>query len=152
MSMSHSHTSQHWTHLPRCEFIQLTMIGDEDQVRRGGPEEEMIRLAQLGKIETILGRKENIALNHLFEIPKHCDTPAALPSPPQRRRPLPPSPSSPQLQKQTSQAPLHVTCYGKRDHIPHFVKIEIISIQDRALKADYNGTFSLAMRCSVVML
>ena len=45
-----------------------------------------------------------------------------------------------------------VTCYGKRDHIPHFVKIEIISQRDRALKADYKGTFSLAMRCSVVML
>ena len=52
-SMSHSHTSQHWTHLPRCEFIQLAMIGDEE-VRRGGPEEEIIRLAQQGKIETIL--------------------------------------------------------------------------------------------------
>ena len=33
-----------------------------------------------------------------------------------------------------------------------FCQIEIISLQDRALKADYNGTFSLAMRCSVVML
>ena len=47
---------------------------------------------------------------------------------------------------------INVTCYGKRDHIPHFVKIEIISLQDRALKADYNGIFSIAMRCSVVML
>ena len=46
MSMSHSHTSQHWTHLPRCEFIQLAMIRDEkiktEEMRRGGPEEEMI--------------------------------------------------------------------------------------------------------------
>ena len=64
-SMSHSHTSQHWTHLPRCEFIQLAMIGDEE-VRRGGPEEEIIRLAQQGKIETILSRKESIDLINLF--------------------------------------------------------------------------------------
>ena len=52
-SMSQSHTSQHWAHLPRCEFIQLAMIGAQG-LRRGGPEEEMIRLAQQGKIETIL--------------------------------------------------------------------------------------------------
>ena len=58
-SMSHSHTSQHWTHLPRCEFIQLAMILDEE-LRRGGPEEEMVRLAQQGKIETILSHKKNI--------------------------------------------------------------------------------------------
>ena len=93
MSMSHSHTSQHWTHLPRCEFIQLAMIRDE-VVRRGGPEEEMIRLAQQGKIETILSHKENIALNHLFEIPSNC------PAPP------PPSPSLPQPLKRTTQDPL----------------------------------------------
>ena len=30
-SMSQSNTSQHWTHLPRCEFIQLAMIGSEGQ-------------------------------------------------------------------------------------------------------------------------
>ena len=94
MSMSHSHTSQHWTHLPRCEFIQLAMIGDEE-VRHGGPKEEMIRLAQLGKIETILGHKKNISLNCLFEIPKNCDT-----------RPPPPSPSLPQPLKQLHQDPL----------------------------------------------
>ena len=97
MSMSHSHTSQHWTHLPRCEFIQLAMIGDEE-VRRGGSEEEMIRLAQLGKIETILGHKKNISLYHLFEIPKNCDT--CPPTPP-------PSPSLPQPLEQTHQDPLN---------------------------------------------
>ena len=48
-SMSQSHTSQHWTHLPQCEFVKLAMIRRE-KVRRGGPEEEMIRLAQQGKI------------------------------------------------------------------------------------------------------
>ena len=71
------------------------MIG-EKEVRRGGPEEEIVRLAQLGKIETILGHKETIALNHLFEIPKNFDT---CPPPP-------PSPSSPQPLEQTSQDPL----------------------------------------------
>ena len=86
MSMSHSHTSQQWTHLPRCEFIQLAMIRDE-VVRRGGPEEEMIRLAQLGKIETILSHKEDVALNHLFEIPRNFDTfPPALRAPPHLQR------------------------------------------------------------------
>ena len=53
MSMSNSHTSQHWTHLPRCEFIQLAMIGSRG-LRRGDREEEMVRLAQQGRIETIL--------------------------------------------------------------------------------------------------
>ena len=38
-SMSHSYTSQHWTHLPRCEFIQLAMIGS-GELRRGNREEE----------------------------------------------------------------------------------------------------------------
>ena len=51
-SMSNSHTSQHWTHLPRCEFIQLAMIGS-GELRRGDREEEMVRLAQQGRIETI---------------------------------------------------------------------------------------------------
>ena len=37
MSMSHSHTSQHWTHLRQCEFIAMT--GDE-VVRHGRPEEK----------------------------------------------------------------------------------------------------------------
>ena len=83
MSMSHSHTSQQWTHLPRCEFIQLAMIGEE--IRRGEPEEEMIRLAQQGKIETILRHKENISLDHLFGISRNFDF-----FPPQP----PPSPSS----------------------------------------------------------
>ena len=67
-SMSHSHTFQHWTHLPRCEYIQLAMIGKED-LQRGGPEEEMVRLAQKGKIETIMRFKENIKLSDLFMAP-----------------------------------------------------------------------------------
>ena len=37
-------------------------------VRRGGPEEEMIRLAQQGKIETILGHKESVELSDLFTL------------------------------------------------------------------------------------
>ena len=64
-SMSQSHTSQHWAHLPRCEFIRIAMIKNEE-IRRGGPEEEMIRLAQQGKIETILSHKESIDLVDLF--------------------------------------------------------------------------------------
>ena len=58
-SMANSHTSQHWTHLPRCEFIQLAMIGSGG-IRRGDREEEMVRLAQQGRIETILDRKTSI--------------------------------------------------------------------------------------------
>ena len=83
MSMSHSHTSQHWTHLPRCEFIELAMIGDE-VMRRGGPEEEMVRLAQLGKIEIIMNQKERVDLADIF---------FPLPSPP----PPLPSPQPPSL-------------------------------------------------------
>ena len=64
-SMSQSHTSQHWSHLPRCEFIQLAMIGGEEQ-RRGNREEEMVRLAQQGRIETIMSYKEPIDVNKLF--------------------------------------------------------------------------------------
>ena len=67
-------------------------------VRRGGPEEKLIRLAQQGKIETILSHKENIALNHLFKIPSNnCDL---CPAPP------PPSPSLPQPLERTIQDPL----------------------------------------------
>ena len=93
-SMSQSHTSQHWTHLPRCEFIQLAMIGAQG-IRRGGPEEEMIRLAQQGKIETILSHKENIGLSHLFEVKTFDPT-----------VPPPSSPSVPQPLEQTNQDPL----------------------------------------------
>ena len=64
-SMSHSHTSQHWTHLPRCEFIQLAMIGS-GELRRGDREEEMVRLAQLGRIETIMIHKKKIDLDNTF--------------------------------------------------------------------------------------
>ena len=45
------------------------MIKTEDEVRRGGPEEEMIRLAQQGKIETIMSHKESIDLDNLFPFP-----------------------------------------------------------------------------------
>ena len=41
------------------------MIGSQ-VVRRGGPEEEMVRLAQQGKIETILGHKESLDMCNLF--------------------------------------------------------------------------------------
>ena len=81
-SMSLSHTSQHWTHLPRCEFIQIAMIKNEE-IRRGGPEEEMIRLAQQGKIETILSHKESIDLVGLFPLPPRSPQPlVVLPWPP----------------------------------------------------------------------
>ena len=80
--MAQSHTSQHWSHLPRCEFIQLAMIKD-DQVRRGGPEEERVRLAQQGKIEVIMRQEEEIDLSNIF-LPKKSQPP---PPPP------PPSPS-----------------------------------------------------------
>ena len=66
-SMSQSHTSQHWSHLPRCEFVQLAMIGGEGQ-RREDREEEMVRLAQQGRIETIMSYKEPIDLNNLFAL------------------------------------------------------------------------------------
>ena len=62
------------------------MIKDE-QIRRGGPEEEMIRLAQQGKIETILRHKESIDLVDLFPFPPQS------PQPPQPLVLLPPPPS-----------------------------------------------------------
>ena len=77
--MSYNHTSQHWTHLPQCEFIQLAMIEAQD-LRRGGPEEDIIRLAQQGKIETILDRKESVNLCDLFPLPTRPLV--VLPSPP----------------------------------------------------------------------
>ena len=83
-SMSNSHTSQHWTHLPRCEFIQLAMIGSGG-LRRGDREEEMVRLAQLGRIETILNHKKPIDLESLFPIPPK---PLVLLPPPRRPRVL----------------------------------------------------------------
>ena len=85
LSMFHSRTSQHWSHLPRCEFIQLAMIKGEE-VRRGGPDEEMIRLAQQGKIETILCNKESIDLHNLFPFPPQSPQPlVVLPPPPPGR-------------------------------------------------------------------
>ena len=63
---SQSHTPQHWSHLPRCEFVQLAMIGNKWEIRRGDREETMVRLAQQGRIETIQSYKEPIDLNNLF--------------------------------------------------------------------------------------
>ena len=50
--MSRSHTFQQWTHLPRCEFIELAMIGDE-VMRHGGPEEEWSDLHSWGKSKSL---------------------------------------------------------------------------------------------------
>ena len=83
-SISHSHTSQHWTHLLSCEFIQLAMIGNGG-LRRGDREEEMVRLAQQGRIETILDHKKLIDLDSLFPIPPK---PLVLLPPPPRPRVL----------------------------------------------------------------
>ena len=85
-SMSQSRTSQHWTHLPRCEFIQLAMIGSEPGIRRGDREEEMVRLAQQGRIETILDYKQPIDFDDLFPIP--CQIPLVVLPPPRRLRVL----------------------------------------------------------------
>ena len=74
------------------------MIGAQG-LRRGGPEEEIIRLAQQGKIETILCQKEKIGLNQLFVSSKDRDN---CPAPP------PPSPTllCPTPLEQPSQDPL----------------------------------------------
>ena len=81
-SMSQSHTSQHWSHLPRCEFVQLAMIGSEGQ-RRGDREEKMVRLAQQGRIETIMSYKEPINLENLFQLQVPQNQPlVVLPPPP----------------------------------------------------------------------
>ena len=63
------------------------MIGAQG-LRRGGPEEEMIKLAQLGKIETIISHKESIELHDLFLFPpKRCSSRplVVLPPPPSGR-------------------------------------------------------------------
>ena len=76
---SQSHTTQHWSHLPECEFIKLKMINDEKQ-RRGGTEEEMVRLAHQGRVETIMNRKTKMELDSLFMV---TDQPlVVLPPPP----------------------------------------------------------------------
>ena len=72
-SMSHSHTPQRWTHVPRIEFVQLAMIGCVGQ-RRGDREEEMIRLAQQGSIEIILDHKAPINFDSLFLTATSCTT------------------------------------------------------------------------------
>ena len=76
--MSHRHSSQQWTHLPRCEFVNLAMITNQ-ALRRGGPEEEMVRLAQQGKIETVISHKELITLSNIFT---PLEPLVVLPSPP----------------------------------------------------------------------
>ena len=81
-AMSQSLTSKRWAHLPRCEFIQLAMIKNE-KIRRGRPEEEMIRLAQQGNVETILRHKESINLVDLFSSPQQSPNPLSS-SPPGR--------------------------------------------------------------------
>ena len=78
---SQSHTSQHWSHLPRCEFIQLAMIKGR-KLRRGGPEEEMVRLAQQGRIETIMSHKTTIDLSSLLVTEQPL---VVLPPPPHAR-------------------------------------------------------------------
>ena len=81
MSMSQSLTSQHWSHLPQCEFVQLAMIGSER--RRGDREEEMVRLAQQGRIETIMSYKKPINLENLFQVQVPQKQPlVVLPPPP----------------------------------------------------------------------
>ena len=64
-STSHS---QYWINLPPCEYIQLAMITGGVLLRYGGPDEEMVELAQLGQIETIIKAKESISLDALFSI------------------------------------------------------------------------------------
>ena len=58
------------------------MIGEKG-LRRGGPEEEMIRLAQQGKIETILSCKKSIDLHDIIPSPQPL---IVLPPPPQLPR------------------------------------------------------------------
>ena len=87
MSMSQSLTSQHWSHLQQCTFIQLAMIGAQGQ-RRGRPEEKTIRLAQSGKIKTIISHKKSsmITLHSLFPFPPKTPQPlVVLPPPPPGR-------------------------------------------------------------------
>ena len=82
------------------------MIKDE-VMRRGGREEEMVRLAQLGKIETILGHKENLVLNQLFKSLKECyNLPKTKRKPKPPPPPPPPSPSLP-LPLRTSHDPIN---------------------------------------------
>ena len=59
------------------------MIGSE-RLRRGDREEEMVRLAQQGRIETILDRKMPIDLESLFPIPPNQPL-VVLPPPPRPR-------------------------------------------------------------------
>ena len=78
--LSQSHTSQHWTHLPRYEFVQLAMIRDKELLRRGEPEEEMVRLVLQGKIEIIMRHKIPTDLESLF-LPQPLPPLVVLPPP-----------------------------------------------------------------------
>ena len=83
--LSNNHTSEQWTHLPRCEFIQLLIIEDiEVKLRR--PKEETAKLVQRGKIETLLGRNhyQSIELPNLFPLP--IQKPLVVLPPPQPSR------------------------------------------------------------------
>ena len=87
--------SQHWSHLPQCdEPIQLAMIKD-DQVRRGAPEEERVRLAQQGKIEVIMSQKEEIDLPNIFLSLKSQPPPPPPPPSPSLESPIPHQTSQP---------------------------------------------------------
>ena len=58
------------------------MIGS-GELRRGDREEEMVRLAHLGRIETIMSHKQSIDLNNLFLLPVPQMQPlVVLPPPP----------------------------------------------------------------------
>ena len=74
---SHSQTPQHWTYLPRCDFIQLSIIGA--QRLRSGPEEKIVELSQQGEIDTIMSHNERIPLDQLLNT-VHKD---ACPHPPE---------------------------------------------------------------------
>ena len=47
---------------------------------------------------------------------------------------------------------MYVTGFGKRDHLALFTEIELRTLCNSAMNADYNSTFGLSMRCSVVKL
>ena len=62
------------------------MIGS-GELRRGDREEEMVRLAQQGRIETIMSHKQSIDLNNLFLPPVPQMQPlVVLPPPPPHPR------------------------------------------------------------------
>ena len=66
--MSQTLTAQHWSHLPRCEYVQLAMIDCKRQQHEIEEEEKRKRLAQKGKIEPILKTTKPIELDSLFSM------------------------------------------------------------------------------------